>query len=764
MADDIKVRSRVTRQEHVQHEPAVGEWYWVKTTESEHKRKKIVEWLACVVKIGSNYVKFEGPNAGSRWNSTLRVHLDEFDTDCRLEPNAEAIIRGHIDDSQKRLFSLMEDVKQLTASLNVETTRSLEAAAEGAETQALARWDATPIKDYKEALIKAEKTTLPELFKEIKEESEILAHWMKVMIIPINGEIAKLDKVSKAIRSRIFSIELYAGLTEEVEQIQDGAAAAADTKIHLFQRRHYMDEECLLDYQTGGMDYGSVRDFDEWLLKPQNLARILPHQRCVVAFRIRRTTKDRTDDATSLGDFIRFWAEAQEDKKTYIYMRNGERVYRLRTGLEFEEKLFPDMERSQLDGVLYARRESSTYELITEHDYEVRQERLSEIPALEADLVPLKAEEKRLEKIARKSNRVVDREAEKLYTAACHEVWTRRNVIERLKHDANGWTKWTPETVQYDDIAEVVKAQVDYHNRLGLILQGLLDRSPVFHPHPGWQLWTPGGFESAFELVFDDARALVDGEAPDFEAYRARLNKSMKAGCVAVGQEEFWLRREAEKENERQANDWRNKYKSDYKRFRPQGDPGPGRVAKVERIIKGKALFKWTSKRRMGRAYYYRRDEGDLVSRTVLVPVPEVLNVSAYTPGDFKQFYNDPRTRADYLVWAPLLLAAEEYHAGNARGAARHKLRRSDVQLSKTGDGPWMVSHELVWGEWVRIREPYEWKGEQPKEVQTGIEDTEPEIEEPEPPEADDDGDDEDFDDEPDDEDNGDSLEEGDEE
>jgi hypothetical protein len=75
-----------------------------------------------------------------------------------------------------------------------------------------------------------------------------------------------------------------------------------------------------------------------------------------------------------------------------------------------------------------------------------------------------------------------------------------------------------------------------------------------------------------------------------------------------------------------------------------------------------------------------------------------------------------------------------------------------------------MVSHELVWGEWVRIREPYEWKGEQPKEVQTGIEDTEPEIEEPEPPEADDDGDDEDFDDEPDDEDNGDSLEEGDEE
>ena len=31
---------------------------------------------------------------------------------------------------------------------------------------------------------------------------------------------------------------------------------------------------------------------------------------------------------------------------------------------------------------------------------------------------------------------------------------------------------------------------------------------------------------------------------------------------------------------------------------------------------------------------------------------------------DYKQFYNDPRTRAKYIKWAPLLIAAEEYHAG----------------------------------------------------------------------------------------------------
>lgn len=38
--------------------------------------------------------------------------------------------------------------------------------------------------------------------------------------------------------------------------------------------------------------------------------------------------------------------------------------------------------------------------------------------------------------------------------------------------------------------------------------------------------------------------------------------------------------------------------------------------------------------------------------------------MSAYTPGDFHLFYDDPRTRADYLKWAPYLLAAEDFHAG----------------------------------------------------------------------------------------------------
>jgi hypothetical protein len=44
-----------------------------------------------------------------------------------------------------------------------------------------------------------------------------------------------------------------------------------------------------------------------------------------------------------------------------------------------------------------------------------------------------------------------------------------------------------------------------------------------------------------------------------------------------------------------------------------------------------------------------------------------VFNVSAYKPGDFRVFFNDPRTRAEYIKWAPWLLEAEEYQAGNRK-------------------------------------------------------------------------------------------------
>jgi hypothetical protein len=53
-----------------------------------------------------------------------------------------------------------------------------------------------------------------------------------------------------------------------------------------------------------------------------------------------------------------------------------------------------------------------------------------------------------------------------------------------------------------------------------------------------------------------------------------------------------------------------------------------------------------------------------------------LLNLDTYQPGDYKQFYADPRTRADYLEWAPYLLRAEDFKAGKTTRDTKEEYSR----------------------------------------------------------------------------------------
>ncbi len=208
------------------------------------------------------------------------------------------------------------------------------------------------------------------------------------------------------------------------------------------------------------------------------------------------------------------------------------------------------------------------------------------------------------------------------------------------------------------EIGERIKT----YNRVAVIIQGLFDRSMVLHPHGRVQVWEPQSFADNIEVIYD-ATTLTYGDKPDFEAYRARLNASVDENSIVTGQEDFWLRLEAEKENDRQ-----NKYNSsrrlNYERYQPTGNPGPGLVGPMAewKPRAKKAVFRWMRERQSYASYNF-----DDLPASVTVPLNELLNVSAYKPGDFKQFFEDPRTRQEYLKWAPLLLAAEDYHAGKVQ-------------------------------------------------------------------------------------------------
>lgn len=618
------------RQERHDDPIELGQWYWVQEGEQD-------QWLGCIVELGSNYAELHGPVL-NRSQTCTRVHFDEWDETVTRAVDPEHHIQAKINQHREEAERLMGEVKQLTARLGLVPAGQLTDGTSEASTALVAVHGAKDVKAHKRALIKAKEKTLPELFKKIEAENAAMAGWMKAGLLPLEAQQGALKRSTESIEDRIFTVELYAGLCENVECIREGEPAGNDQRIHLFQRRHYMDEESLLDYRAGGMDFHGIRDFDRWLTKRRNLNRLLPMPRCVVAFRVRRNSKER--EVVQLWDFIKFQEFERQDKTTYLYIRNGDQVWRLVTEIKFGRQLFPDAEHARLlaGGQLWIKH-SFGHEPITEAEYQ--------------DIVAREQEAKeKYERELAEWNKIPANDPHKPMKPWYHESYDRYEPL-------------TPASVYYDDAMAKVAEQMRHHNQIATVLQGILDRSPVFQPHPPWRLWTPEGFSAGIELHYDDSRALVDGDPLEFERYRNELNKSIRRGTNTTGQQEAWERHEAKKENERQERDYRIRHRSNYKRYAPYGNPGPGVVAEVAAINRSGTLcsFEWWRERLR---YQRWRDDQDVRAR-FRCHRDLLLNVDQYTPGDYRQFYQDPRTRAKYLVWAPLMLAAEDWHAGKTK-------------------------------------------------------------------------------------------------
>lgn len=630
----------------------IGQWYWVK--DSFREEGAPAEWLGCVMHVGSNYLELQEPSTPGKGCRSTRVHFDDFWQELRFEPNAAQVIAGQVVHYQQEASRHLKEIKEVTARLGVAVQGALPASvahrSASGQSNALAvmgQGAGFDVKKYELDLVEAKDKTLPDLFKAVEVANANLTKWMTADTLPLKAMAGIMEGSIDSIKDRIFNVSLYAGLTEEVVQCCDGAPAAPDAKLHVMQRMLFMDEECLVGYRTGGMEFKDLGEFDRWLSEPDNRDRVLPHPRCLVAMRVRRNKKER-ESGTLLQALINIDLQSC-DKLTFLYLRNGERVSRLNCDLDFDELLFPD--RSVYDpGVpMMAKiRVQKVDELITRDDYDVRVAKYNE--------------ECRLYDEWKEAN-----------PGASWMDNPHRHVHWGLHFNPKEWQPFDTSSAYYDDIAQDVAEQIKKYNRVATIIQGLFDRSEVFHPHHPVRTWTQEGFEAAITLVYDGTAALHAGEKPDFEAYRASCNASLNADSVVIGQELYWMTREAEKENNRIDNDWRirDKYAHHRKIFKPRGNPGPGYIARMDqwKPKSRQAVFSWNRERQTGNRWG-GAGAGDNIRTTLTVPDSRLFNVSAYRPGDFRQFFRDPRTRAEYLQWAPLLLAAEEYHAGNMAAQA----------------------------------------------------------------------------------------------
>lgn len=612
--------------------------------------------LVCVMHIGSNYIEVR-----SVWGRSWRVFTHEWLDYFTPAHDAEAHIAEQQEVHKDRVQALMAEVHEVTRRLGVGNQDML---GEAHQTEAIAVRGDTDYDRYKGELVKAKDQTLPELFRDIKYTNKALTHWLIAPTLPMTVMIADQDEVIGRVKNRVFNVELYSGLVEQVVQITDGEPATMGDKLHLFQRRHYMDEECLVAYRSGGMSYENLEDFDAWLAEPENRDRILPFPRCMVAFRVRRRDKQFT--GYGLRAFIRFLFEndAQRDKQTFLYIRNGEQVYRLNTSIEFEHKLFPDLDQSVFNSgeVIWMRKDWRDFHFKTEAEIESLRAKYAEREAeWKVEYAAWKAEKEAWDALSNEEQEANED----------NRPWispSRPYDPVRL----NEYKPFNPENIYYDDAVKHLSEEAEKYNRIALIIQGLYDRSEILHPHPPVKTWTPEGFAAAIELHYDQDRSLTTGDPPDFEAFRRKLNESLEEGSLTIGQEDAW---------DEHVNDKRD----DSRRYVDYGR-GPNTIAKIDKWQPRarKATFRWQERTNWGA-------ENDYKSRKFVVEADKLLNVDAYKPGDFKQFFDDPRTRADYAKWAPMLLLAEEWHAGNVDEEGRAITAAANV--CKHCGERWVRSH-----------------------------------------------------------------------
>ncbi|WP_415385009.1 hypothetical protein [Pseudomonas aeruginosa] len=584
--------------------PTLGQWYWVKG-DADASPTRAKGWFGCVVQVGSNFVELCGPSPDyGNGELSTRVHLNKIDAELTFEPDHKRVLAEYVAKYQQQVSELMNELVTLTSSLGVSPLQRLghQPSEDSGKSLAILSGQ-NDISAYKAALIRAQETTIPELKDKLRRANDLYAAWIKAEIIPMRAMIDQQTDVIDTIKAKVLTVELYAGVGEQVHQIAEGAPADMDEKLRVFQRLLYCDEECLLAYHEGGMDVRNMTGFFAWLAKPENRDRILPFKRCMVAMRVRRVTKER-DTQGGLRQILDSIEMDQADKLTYLFVRNGENLYAVSTQIDFGELIFPSL-----------------------REYDPSEPMMLKVFCGKVkDSIP-------------------------------------RRAYETLRDNFYEWHPFDESSVYYDEGCEFMAEALRKYNRVAVIIQGLFDRSECLAPHRPVKSWTHEGFRAAITLVYD-GEGLTHGEPPSFEEYRTQCNASITESSILVGQQFAWMKKEAEIECRRIDNSWRernNSYRP--KLFKPMGDEGPGYLAAPAKVMRraGKATFTWLREARSVGRY------GDMVRNSVTVPFTELFNVSAYNAGDYKQFFADPRTRAKYLQWAPLLMAAEDYHSGRLK-------------------------------------------------------------------------------------------------
>lgn len=406
-------------------------------------------------------------------------------------------------------------------------------------------------------------------------QSQIKAFAEEQAII-LRQQATELQAVLQRAEEAVWTINLYLGQNEEIFRLAEGAPAAADEPITIRQLVLFMDEECAVAADEGGIDARAIEAFDEWLTSdPAHLAQVLPEQRGMVALKPRRTRKDYADP----------WMDHAINKanqKTYFLLRNGDNLFRMWTDFEVGDRLIP-----------------RTDEFVS------------------------------------------------FFSERRHNWTTGKDETIAFKPGSDAFMK----------AEKAADGRRRHYMRAALILQGLIDRTPVFLPL-AWKInvGDEASYVDALRVVLDADLMLSDGRER-FKDWFARINGDLGVGQRIVGCFNSW------EHGLRIHNFDKSNGNS---RISPSGADFPS----------SNRLFTLEERRAGGFAFFYKRSgsrwspyEGEVAYQKRAACVVEaddrfILNFDAATVEEMSFFLASRLDRSDYTYLFPTLkLAIRMKHA-----------------------------------------------------------------------------------------------------
>lgn len=307
---------------------SVGKWYLLDKTQTNSfnynrthgERNEVTtdggKVLVCADYFESNLVVLKSNVCSYR---VLNKNLGSV-LACLTDMEAQALIQGKGREKQELITEAQTEIKEVIAHINM-------SGAQTSDSKELIVATQNTLIEQSRVLKEVYGKRIDELNKSITSYVEDLHAVTNYYALPAMVGITKFGATKNIIDEKLREISLYGGLNEKEIIVSEGGVASEDKPVHIYQNLKYMDVECIVGYQTGGITVRSTKDFNEWLAKPTNRNRIMPADKTIMAIKIRKYPDARG------------WQFGVNPNETYLYMRNGENIKAIKTDLNIEGTL-----------------------------------------------------------------------------------------------------------------------------------------------------------------------------------------------------------------------------------------------------------------------------------------------------------------------------------------------------------------------------------------------------------------------------------------